>query len=258
MIESLPYLNAVVMESLRTVDTISSYQTRIVPPGGCVIAGYSIPAGTTIASQPYLINRQPHIFPRPNLFDPSRWLIPHNDYRELAKSMWTYSSGPRACIGRELSLAVMKTVLVEIYSRFTTSVANDEKRPRKGSQRFTELVFSPVTAREEVGLSSRNSSSIRSEQEKENSFAIPDRPRPVHHSSVSRLLPAFAGKPACGLQATVHEIPSTDDVSGRGDVEDGDERKQAQRPQITLLPGDRPEGRGEDAGSGVGTALVCC
>lgn len=45
MIGNLPYLNAVVMESLRLVDTISSYQTRVVPKGGCEISGYYIPAG---------------------------------------------------------------------------------------------------------------------------------------------------------------------------------------------------------------------
>lgn len=45
MIDDLPYLNAVVMESLRLVDTISSYQTRVVPKGGCEISGYYIPAG---------------------------------------------------------------------------------------------------------------------------------------------------------------------------------------------------------------------
>ncbi|KAL9614004.1 MAG: hypothetical protein Q9167_001484 [Letrouitia subvulpina] len=262
MIESLPYLNAVVMESLRIVDTISSYQTRIVPPGGCVIAGYSIPAGTTIASQPYLINRQPHIFPNPELFDPSRWLIPPNDYRELAKSMWTYSSGPRACIGRELSLAVMKTVLAEIYSRFTTSVVNDddddctEKTPRKkGSQRFTELVFLPVVACEEVELSSRNPSLFCSED----SFS---KPGLSHDVSLSRLLPPSNGKHECGFQATVHEVPSTDDVGGGRDDKDKDkdedERSQMQKSQITFLQESRPGGRGEDAGSRVGNAHACC
>lgn len=52
MIDDLPYLNAVVMESLRLVDTISSYQTRVVPKGGCEISGYYIPAGV---GHPYLI-----------------------------------------------------------------------------------------------------------------------------------------------------------------------------------------------------------
>lgn len=127
-IDSLPYLNAVIMEGLRLVDTISSYQTRKVPKGGCVISGHLLPAGvcictlleiivsrlhgskltvpqTIVAAQPYIINRQPNIFPNPDTFDPSRWLLPRESYRSLAKSMWTYSSGPRSCIGRELSLA---------------------------------------------------------------------------------------------------------------------------------------------------------
>ena len=46
-IDSLPYLNAVVMESLRTVDTVSSYQTRVVPKGGCSISGYFLPEGVS-------------------------------------------------------------------------------------------------------------------------------------------------------------------------------------------------------------------
>lgn len=46
-IDSLPYLNAVVMECLRTVDTISSYQTRVVPKGGCSISGYFLPEGVS-------------------------------------------------------------------------------------------------------------------------------------------------------------------------------------------------------------------
>lgn len=47
MIDSLPYLNAIVMESLRTVDTVSSYQTRVVPKGGCSISGYFLPQGVS-------------------------------------------------------------------------------------------------------------------------------------------------------------------------------------------------------------------
>lgn len=47
MIDELAYLNAVVMESLRLVDTISSYQTRVVPHGGCEISGHFLPAGVS-------------------------------------------------------------------------------------------------------------------------------------------------------------------------------------------------------------------
>ena len=47
-IDALPYLNAVMMEGLRLVDTIESYQRRIVPKGGCVIEGYYLPAGVCL------------------------------------------------------------------------------------------------------------------------------------------------------------------------------------------------------------------
>ena len=129
MIDKLPYLNAIVMESLRLVDTVSSYQTRVVPNGGCTISGFYVPGGvstnfllqgflthsidnrhglqTVVSAQPYLINRLPDIFHDPEIFDPSRWLLPSESYRALAKHMWAFSSGPRGCIGKELSLAGM-------------------------------------------------------------------------------------------------------------------------------------------------------
>ena len=49
MIDTLSYLNAVIMEGLRLVDTISSYQTRVVPNGGCTISGHFLPAGVCMA-----------------------------------------------------------------------------------------------------------------------------------------------------------------------------------------------------------------
>lgn len=47
-IDKLMYLNAVVMESLRLVDTVSSYQTRVVPKEGCIVSGTFLPAGVSI------------------------------------------------------------------------------------------------------------------------------------------------------------------------------------------------------------------
>ena len=47
MIDRLAYLNAVVMESLRLVDTVASYQTRTIPQGGRVICGAFLPAGVS-------------------------------------------------------------------------------------------------------------------------------------------------------------------------------------------------------------------
>ena len=51
-LDKLPYLNAVVMESLRLLDNVSSYQTRVVPSGGCLILGAFLPAGVSHWSDP--------------------------------------------------------------------------------------------------------------------------------------------------------------------------------------------------------------
>ena len=61
MIDTLSYLNAVVMEGLRLVDTISSYQTRIVPKGGCVISGHYLPAGVGGILFISLVHQRPDI-----------------------------------------------------------------------------------------------------------------------------------------------------------------------------------------------------
>ena len=47
MVDKLAYLNAVVMESLRLVDAVSSYQTRTIPKGGRVVCGVFLPAGVS-------------------------------------------------------------------------------------------------------------------------------------------------------------------------------------------------------------------
>ena len=57
MIDSLSYVNAVVMEGLRLVNTISSYQTRVVPKGGCIVAGHYLPGGVSISPPPFSYDR---------------------------------------------------------------------------------------------------------------------------------------------------------------------------------------------------------
>lgn len=123
-LDALPYLNAVVLEGLRLADNIESCQSRIVPERGCVIEGYYLPAGvrssldppnlnaadrqlsqTIIYAQPYLIHRQEKFFPAPERFDPDRWLVGKQDYHQLMKSLFTFSAGPRVCIGKELAMA---------------------------------------------------------------------------------------------------------------------------------------------------------
>ncbi|GAD93462.1 hypothetical protein PVAR5_2072 [Paecilomyces variotii No. 5] len=147
-LDKFPYLHAVVMEGLRLVYTINFYQPRVVPKGGCTIENIYLPEGTIVGSQAYLIHRQPDVFPNPEAFQPERWLVDEQQYRILLRNFWTFGSGQRGCIGRDLAISVIKNTLFAIYTRFRTVLTNEHgpRRPWEGHYAMAEVEFVPISA----------------------------------------------------------------------------------------------------------------
>lgn len=81
-----------------------------------------------VSAQPYIINRQASTFPETETFNPDRWLVDTETYKVLYKSLWTFSSGPRGCIGRELALSGMPVVALlcrlGVFVRLTAVVSD--------------------------------------------------------------------------------------------------------------------------------------
>ena len=119
-LDSLPYLNAIIYESMRLIDVIESYQPRVVPHGGCILHGHHLPAGTVVSAQPYLIHRQRDVFSQAEAFLPDRWMLEGEAVRALKKNLFVFSSGPRACVGKELALATIRITVAAIYREFAT------------------------------------------------------------------------------------------------------------------------------------------
>ncbi|KAK9776283.1 putative Cytochrome P450 [Seiridium cardinale] len=116
----LPYLDAVVLEGLRFFPAIPMSLPRYVPTGGRTIDGFFIPEKTIVSSQAYSTHRiDQDVFPEPDLFNPDRWLEETRD-AERKRLFFAFASGGRGCVGKHLALAEMKTLLVDVYSRFTT------------------------------------------------------------------------------------------------------------------------------------------
>jgi cytochrome P450 len=61
----LPYLNAVVKESLRLYGAASGAHQRDVPKGGWATCGYLIPDTATVSTQAFSLHRLPNVFPNP-------------------------------------------------------------------------------------------------------------------------------------------------------------------------------------------------
>ncbi|KAL8303758.1 hypothetical protein RB597_004843 [Gaeumannomyces tritici] len=119
--DRLPFLDAVVHEGLRCFPAIPMSLPRYVPAGGRTIDGVFAPAGTVVSCQAYSVHRlNRDVFPRPETFDPDRWLRPEGDAARR-RHMFAFSNGGRGCIGKHLALAEMKLLLRDVYSRFSTA-----------------------------------------------------------------------------------------------------------------------------------------
>ncbi|KAL1882780.1 hypothetical protein VTK73DRAFT_905 [Phialemonium thermophilum] len=118
--DSLPFLNAVVMEGLRCFPAIPMSLPRYVPRGGRTIEGYHVPEGTIVSCQAYSMHRiDMDVFPEPDRFNPDRWLKKDGD-AERKRLFFAFANGGRSCVGKHLALAEMKLLLQGVYSQFTT------------------------------------------------------------------------------------------------------------------------------------------
>ncbi|KAF2220149.1 putative cytochrome P450 [Elsinoe ampelina] len=121
-LESLEYLDVVVKEGLRRFPPIPMSLPRLVPSGGRTICGYTLPENTIVSCCAYsmhLLNE--NVYPDAYAFKPERWFDKER-LPDMNRLMFTFSAGGRGCVGKNLALLEMKTLLREVYSRFKTTL----------------------------------------------------------------------------------------------------------------------------------------
>ncbi|KIW06594.1 uncharacterized protein PV09_02310 [Verruconis gallopava] len=119
--DKLPYLNAVIMETLRLYAPLPASEPRSHPQD-VTIDGFRIPRSTVVSVAPFTLHRNPEVFVNPLIFDPTRWLGQKGNLQELKKWFWAFSSGGRMCIGMHLAMAEMSTLVAAIYARYSTTL----------------------------------------------------------------------------------------------------------------------------------------
>jgi cytochrome P450 len=92
-IKSLPYLRAVIDESLRLYPPISHGLPRETPKEGTMIMDQWVSGNTTVSVSEYVAHRDPSVFGRPESFVPERLLGEQG--RALQSRFITFSAGAR-------------------------------------------------------------------------------------------------------------------------------------------------------------------
>ncbi|KUJ06618.1 cytochrome P450 [Mollisia scopiformis] len=129
VLAGLPYLSAVVKESLRLSTAVAGNIPRVVPEGGVIVDGYFLPAGTAVSVTHRTIHDNPNLFPQPENFDPLRWLGTNN--KELDYWNVSFSKGPRRCLGMNLAY-------LEIYMCLATFILHFDMRLFETDERSME------------------------------------------------------------------------------------------------------------------------
>lgn len=106
---ALPYLQAVLSETLRMYPIVPTPTGRKLTREA-EIGGRTYPAGTTLLPCPYLVHRDPDIYPEPSGFRPERFL----DRKPAAGEYFPFGGGLRTCVGEMLAQVEFKTVLCAI------------------------------------------------------------------------------------------------------------------------------------------------
>ena len=137
LLNQLHYTHAVIKETLRLYPPLSS--ARKGEPGFVITGddGREYPTeGCMVWCCPRAVHTDPTYWPKPEAFNPDRWLVPPGHPLYPVKGAWRpFEHGPRGCIGQELAMTTIKLVLALTSREIVVRPAYnewDQLRPTRG------------------------------------------------------------------------------------------------------------------------------
>ncbi|KAI1423120.1 cytochrome P450 [Xylaria sp. FL1777] len=148
-LERLPWLSAVVKESLR-MSTVTARLTRVAPDEALQYNDWVLPAGTAVSMTLREISFDPEIFDSPMTFQPERWLPSNPNVDRCNRYSVAFSRGSRMCLGMNLAHAELYIAIAALFRRREFKLHDDTVRERDVD--FTRDFFVGETSADTQGV----------------------------------------------------------------------------------------------------------
>ncbi|KAJ8658815.1 hypothetical protein O0I10_005542 [Lichtheimia ornata] len=137
-IQKLPYLNAVINETLR-MDSIAANGLQRRADRDMVLGGrLFIPKGTIVHCNVYDAHLNPNYWPEPEKFDPERWLEGSSTPPDM-DAFFPFSIGSRNCIGKTFALQEMRLSIAHLVKMFDFHATKQELEDAQDRSSFITL-----------------------------------------------------------------------------------------------------------------------
>ena len=122
--QTLPYLDAVIRESMRCHVVQRMPHERLTPPGGLTIADVFVPGGVDVGIYAPVLHRRKDVFGEDaDVFRPERWLETEQKTVAMRGAIFTFSHGKYNCLGKNIARMEMYKFIPTVLRRFKVSRA---------------------------------------------------------------------------------------------------------------------------------------
>ena len=89
------------------------------------ILGEAVAGDVTVSVPTYLAHRDPTLFPNPEKYSPERWLDDSETSREMRAAFIPFSSGGRACLGRNITMMEQQILVATLVHRYEFALPSE-------------------------------------------------------------------------------------------------------------------------------------
>jgi hypothetical protein len=127
--QNLPYLNACIKEALRLSPALALPLERVVPPSGLHIGETTIPPGTIVGINPWVLHRDKRIFGSDaHEWRPERWLGEDvEEVKYMERHLLSFGAGHRTCLGRHVAMLELSKMIPALVLRYDIRLKDPER-----------------------------------------------------------------------------------------------------------------------------------